>query len=550
MTTNFSRLILSDTGAARLSVRSEGEAEEPPPEPLFDTVSAALRSHAARRSKQTYLIAPETGRRLTYGAIAREAQLLHRYLHAQGIKPGAHVALYLPNGLQTTTLFLAAMAMGYVIVPLNLVAQPSQLAYVLDHCDCAILFTAREQEAALTEALPHVARRFPVIVIDADAPSLFIALNLPPAPTGIVRVSDAALLMYTSGTTGQPKGALLTHANLCAAASSVARWHRLTPEDRVLSSLPLYHINGQVIVTLTPFLSGGSVIAPRKFSASTWWSQAEEHRATWINLVPTIIAYLLNAAAPDFKRISRIRFARSASAPLPPEHHRAFEAAFGIGVIEAMGMTECASIVFCNPQAEGARKIGSPGVPCGVEAKVVDPQDTSASALPDGVAGELLLRGPNVMPGYYKAPKKTADAITPDGWLRTGDLGFRDADGFYFITGRLKELIIKGGENIAPREIDEALLKHPAVFEAAAVGVPDSNYGQEILAAVVLREGAFDLALPEGRAAAEVALREHCLHTLGKYKTPRFFRLLSELPKGPSGKIQRMNVPVRKTQRS
>ncbi len=490
---------------------------------------------------------------MTYGAIAREAALLHRYLHAQGIKPGAHIGLYLPNGLQTTTLFLAAMAMGYVIAPLNLLAQPSQLAYLLDHCDCAILFTAREQEEALTAALPHVKRRFPVIVIDPDAPSLFQARHLGVAPAAAsestVRPEQPALLMYTSGTTGQPKGALLTHANLCAAASSVARWHGLGPDDRVLSSLPLYHINGQVIATLTPFLSGGSLIAPRKFSASTWWQQARRHRATWINLVPTIIAYLLNAAPADFKPLSRVRFVRSASAPLPPEHHRAFEARFGIGVIEAMGMTECASVVFCNPQQEALRKIGSPGLPCGVTAKVVAPQDASAIALADGVAGELLLRGPNVMPGYYKAPDKTTEAITPDGWLRTGDLGFRDGDGFYFVTGRLKELIIKGGENIAPREIDEALLAHPAVLEAAAVGVPDANYGQEIVAAVVLKAGAFDLLTPTGRAAALAALREHCMGTLGKFKSPKHFRLVTKLPKGPSGKVQRMKVEPRKSRR-
>jgi long-chain acyl-CoA synthetase len=196
---------------------------------------------------------------------------------------------------------------------------------------------------------------------------------LPAEDAGSNPSGDPALLMYTSGTTGTPKGAVLSHANLIAAASSVAAWHGLTPRDRCLSSLPLYHINGQVIATVTPFVFRRSLIAPHRFSVSTWWETAEKHEATWINLVPTIIAYLLNAVEPGRTyRFPRIRFGRSASAPLPPEQHREFERRFGISVIEAMGMTETASIAFANPQDPAKRKYGSPGLPCGVEAKVID----------------------------------------------------------------------------------------------------------------------------------------------------------------------------------
>jgi long-chain acyl-CoA synthetase len=371
-----------------------------------------------------------------------------------------------------------------------------------------------------------------VIVIDTDAPALFVEHRLPAGGFGPVAAEDPALLMYTSGTTGTPKGALLTHRNLIAAARAVAGWHRLTPEDRCLSSLPLYHINGQVIATVTPFVSGGSLIAPHRFSVTSWWDYAERHGATWINMVPTIIAYLLNAAdAKRSYRFPRVRFGRSASAPLPPEQHRAFERVFGIPVIEAMGMTESASVAFANPQDTARRKYGSPGLPCGVEAKVIDLE--TGRALPPNAPGEICLRGPNVMAAYYKSREQSAKAFEAAGWLRTGDLGYRDEDGCYFITGRLKELIIKGGENIAPREIDEALLRHPAVLEAAAVGVPDTNYGQDILACVVLKPGA--------RAAAE-ELRAFCLSELGRYKTPREFRFLAELPKGPSGKVQRLKL--------
>ena len=486
------------------------------------TLREVLAVHAARQPEHLFLIAPETGHTLSYGGLAREAQHLARLLAARGLARGDKVALYLPNGYQSTLLFLATMAAGCVVTPLNLLSQRSQLAYVVGHCDCRLLFTSPELEKQLREALAGVARPVEVIVIDPDAPSIFGDAGPAKAGAALTAVApgDPALLMYTSGTTGTPKGVLLTHANLIAAASSVAAWHGLGPGDRCLSSLPIYHINGQVIATVTPFLSGGSLIAPQRFSAGRWWADVEAHSATWINMVPTIIAYLLNGAEPgrDY-RFPSVRFGRSASAALPPEQHRAFERIFGVSVIECMGMTETASIAFANPQDPARRKIGSVGLPCAVEARVVE--------------GEIRLRGPNIMAGYYKSAEQTAAAFDADGWMHTGDLGNRDDDGFHFITGRLKELIIKGGENIAPREIDEALLRHPSVLEAAAVGVPDANYGQDIRACVVLKPGA---------QASTEALREFCLAELGRFKTPREFRILAELPKGPSGKVQRLKL--------
>lgn len=499
---------------------------------MSGTLRDVLARHVARQPDRTLLVAPESGRTLSYRELDRQARLLARWLRAAGLQRGDKVGLYLPNGYQTALLFLGTMIGGYVIAPLNLLAQRSQLAYVLEHCDCKVLFTSREHEPALAEALALVKRAIEVIVIDSDAPALFVEHRLPAGGFGPVAAEDPALLMYTSGTTGTPKGALLTHRNLIAAARAVAGWHRLTPEDRCLSSLPLYHINGQVIATVTPFVSGGSLIAPHRFSVTSWWDCAERHGATWINMVPTIIAYLLNAVEPKRSyRFQRLRFGRSASAPLPPEQHHAFEKTFGIPVIEAMGMTESASVAFANPQDTARRKYGSPGLPCGVQAKVIDLE--TGRALPPNAPGEICLRGPNVMAAYFKSREQSAKAFEAAGWLRTGDLGYCDEDGYYFITGRLKELIIKGGENIAPREIDEALLRHPAVLEAAAVGVPDASYGQDILACVVLKPGA--------RAAAE-ELRAFCLSELGRYKTPREFRFLAELPKGPSGKVQRLKL--------
>jgi long-chain acyl-CoA synthetase len=307
----------------------------------------------------------------------------------------------------------------------------------------------------------------------------------------------------------------------------------LTPADRVLSSLPLYHINGQCIGVVSPLVSGGSIVLPHRFSVSRWWPLVERYRPTWLNVVPTIIAYLLHGPAPtpgQAAAIRAVRFARSASAPLPPEQHRAFEERFAVPVIEAMGLTECASVAFCNSLDPKERRIGSPGRPIGLEARVVAPD---GRVLPAGERGEIQLRGDNVMIGYYRAPDATAQAVDRDGWLATGDLGYRDVDGCYYITGRLKELIIKGGENIAPREIDEALLAHPSVLEGAAVGVADPMYGQDILACVVLKPGA---------TCSEAALREHCERLLGRYKAPRYVRFVAELPKGASGKVQRLRL--------
>jgi acyl-CoA synthetase (AMP-forming)/AMP-acid ligase II len=502
--------------------------------PRFATLRDALQSHAENQASAPFVIAPSNGAITKYRDLFEDSAFLSSQLISLGLNRGSHVGFLLHNGYRTTATFIGLMAGGYVAVPLNLLAHGTQLAHVLSHSDVELVFVSAPYLAQLNEAIamcePQVRARIRVDLIDEDeriAPSdATLTKTLP-----IVAVDAPALLMYTSGTTGKPKGALMTHGALCYAAHTVAAWHGLTPQDRVLSSLPLYHINGQCIATLAPFVSGGSIIAPAKFSVSAWWQWVEDFKPTWINVVPTIIAYLLNTSTDHRKNFPSIRFARSASAPLPPNQHRAFEKTFGIGVIEAMGMTECCSVVFCNPQAPSQRKYGTPGLPCGVDARVVHPE--TSALLANDVIGELQLRGANLMLGYYNDPEKTRDAITPDGWLRTGDLGYRDDDGFYFVTGRIKELIIKGGENIAPREIDEALLAHPAVLEAAAVGIPDDNYGQDILAAIVLK--------PEAQVS-EAALREHCARLLGKYKTPKTFRFVDELPKGASGKVQRLKL--------
>ncbi len=501
-----------------------------PPLSAMRTLRDVIDHHAEVRPEAPFLFAPEPDIAITYRKLRDSSRAIAGLLASARVAPGEVASFMLPNGASAATIFLGAMAAGYVVSPLNLLAQDTHLRHTLSHSGTRFVFAAPEFVERITRLLGATDLRITVRATDPDALELDLER---PAAMADVDASSPALLMYTSGTTGLPKGALLSHGNLLHAARAVVDAHALTDRDRVLSSLPLYHVNGQCIATVSPVLAGGSIVLPRRFSASQWWPLVERYRPTWLNMVPTIISYLLNGAdlSPAQTAACRgIRFGRSASSPLPPEHHKAFERRFGISVIEAMGLTECASVAFANPLDPSRRKYGSPGQPLGIEARVVAP---GGRVLANGAAGEIQLRGGNVMQGYYKAPELTAAALDAEGWLATGDLGYRDDDGFYFITGRLKELIIKGGENIAPREIDEALLRHPAVLEAAAVGIPDPHYGQEILACVVLRAG---------MACTEEALREHCIRELGPFKTPKILRLVDDLPKGASGKVQRLKL--------
>lgn len=502
---------------------------------------------------------------LTFGQVQDDCRLLEARFHDAGLRPGDVISVFMGNGMQTARLLLGAMYSGLIAHPLNLVCQPSQVRYIVEHSDTRMIFVSSESREVIAAALAALreqglTREIVLVQTEPDAPAL---PELPPLEPALAEAamcsaaqaatvarqiySDAetqtravllkgdstALLMYTSGTTGAPKGVLLSHRNLLANARNISTEHRLGADDRVLATLPLYHINGLVVTLLAPLFHAGSVVMTSRFSARTFWRDVARYHCTWINVVPTIVAYLLNHDEACQMDLSALKFCRSASAALPADHHRAFEARFGIGIIETMGMTETAAPVFSNPYDIALRRVGSIGLPSGSEAKVIALDGSECAPY---ICGELVLRGEQVMGGYYKRPEETRAAFTADGWMRTGDLGYRDEEGYFYINGRAKELIIKGGENIAPREIDEALLRHPGVLDAAAVGVPDTAYGQEIVAFVVPRD-------TDGRAPLDMAdLREHCLRELGRFKTPKEFRLIDELPRGPSGKVQRLKL--------
>ena len=499
----------------------------------FNTVRALINAQATNAPHATYALATESNATLSYGDLARQCRRFAAWLSTHGVAVAETVSVVMPNGLATLQVQLGTLWAGRCINPVNLLAQPDQMRYVLDHSDCKLVFVSPDFEPRVREMLNSIPRKITLVVVQPDALD-FLPNDLPEeAPLEPVSSNALALLMYTSGTTGQPKGVMLTQANLAANAQAICAEHALTADDRVLGVLPLYHINAVAVTMLAPLAVGGSVAMAPKFSSARFWAQTQGRHCTWINVVPTIISFLLEGDTPARDITAPLRFCRSASAPLSPEHLTAFENKFGIGIIETMGLTETVAPAFSNPLNAKQRKIGSVGRSSGCEAAVID---AALHPVADGATGEIVIRGPNVMQGYYKNPAATAASFTPDGWLRTGDLGYRDADGFFFVNGRIKELIIKGGENIAPREIDEAVLLHPAVLDAAAVGIPDKHYGQEIMVCVVLRRG------EAPNEATEAALRAHCEAKLGRYKSPKVIRFVSELPRGPSGKVQRLKL--------
>jgi len=481
---------------------------------------------------KVFVFAPEPKLELTYGQLKESSIKVGKQLLKMGIKKGDRVSFFMGNGYQTVKIFVGAMYSGLIVAPLNLLAQPSQLSYVLGHAEPRLVFVTELNRERLEAAIRDAGKDIRIMVVDKHAGEIFPDEDLAGYELPEVTEDDPALLLYTSGTTGVPKGVILTQKNMAAGGENVTLAHCLQPADRGLVSLALYHINAEIVSIMGPLVSGSSIVVPERFSVTAFWPLMSEYQCTWFSVVPTIVSYLVSGSEIIGKGydLSRLRFGRSASAPLPPSLQKEFEEKFRCHIVETMGITETAAPIFSNPLDPAKRKIGSPGQPVGCQVKIIDRQ---GHEVPRGTPGELMIRGDCVMKEYFKDPGKTAEALEPDGWFHTGDLGYMDEDDFVFVTGRLKELIIKGGENIAPREIDECFYLHPAIQDAAAVGIPDKHYGEEIMVCYTLRPDC---------SVSEPELRDHCLRHLGKYKTPKLIILIEELPKGPSGKIQRLKL--------
>ncbi len=351
------------------------------------TIRYFVDKRAKEHPEKIYTIAPEPGFRLSYLQLKEESIRLGKHLLKLGLKRGDKISFILGNGYQTVKIFLGTMYSGIVIAPLNLMSQPSHLEYVLNHSDTKLVFFSQEHKERLTAAVNKVDRDIKLIEIDIDSKTIFPEdHDLSDIPLPDVTEEDDALLLYTSGTTGLPKGVILSHKNVVAGGQYTAMAHELTPEDRALCSLPLYHINGEIVTAVTPLVSGGSVVMPHKFRTSDFWELISEYGCTWFSVVPTIISYLTSGTDIEGKnlKLDQLRFGRSASSALPPSLHKEFEEKFKVSIVETMGLTETAAPVFSNPMDPSKRKYGSPGLAVGNRAKIIN---GAGRELPPGHTG-------------------------------------------------------------------------------------------------------------------------------------------------------------------
>jgi acyl-CoA synthetase (AMP-forming)/AMP-acid ligase II len=457
-------------------------------------------------------------------------------LNAAGIGRGDRVAIVLPNGPEMAAAFVAIASFA-ASAPLNPAYRAEEFDFYLTDLNARALVVERGSTSPAVE----VARRRGIAVIellaaaegagsfDLDAPRSGAAARGVVAEPG-----DVALILHTSGTTSRPKIVPLTQANICASACNVRDTLALAPSDRGLNIMPLFHIHGLIAGLLAPLAAGGSVFCTPGFNALKFFAWMQEAKPTWYTAVPTMHQAILARAAHNREIIAAnpLRFIRSSSSSIPPQVIREIEAVFGAPLIESYGMTEAAHQMASNPLPPRKRIPGSVGVAAGPEVAIMDEQ---GNLLPPGATGEIVIRGPNVTAGYENNPKANAEAFT-HGWFRTGDQGVMDAEGYLTITGRLKEIINRGGEKVSPREVDEVLMDHPAVQQVVTFAIPHEKLGEEVGAAVVLREG---------QSASEKELREFAARRLADFKVPRKILFLDEIPKGATGKLQRIGLAAK-----
>jgi acyl-CoA synthetase (AMP-forming)/AMP-acid ligase II len=471
------------------------------------------------------LYAPQEDRALDAGALGRLNPLSRLSLTVPGDRPFVCTAFEGTN-LAAAGALLALWTRGYAPAPLDLRLGTADLAARLRLVRPGVVLVGPQQRAVVAAALAAAGLTEAALVEVGDAPAAW--RDLPPARPA--RADEPGLVVFTSGTTGAPKGVLLSRANLLMCAAAVAEAQVLGPADCALNALSLAHVNAPVVALLATVLSGGNVILLRRFEPAQFWRLAALHGATWANLVPPLIATLARyPRAAEGLLPATLRFVRSASAPLPVPVLAAFEQAFGVPVVESYGISEAASQVTINDPPPGQRVPGSVGTPRGVRLRLVDEQGAEVAR---GEPGEVLVQGPSVMQGYLDDPAATAVAIR-DGWLHSGDLGVLDDDGRLRLVGRRTEIINRGGEKIAPRVVEDALLEHPDVRDVAAVGVPDPIYGEEIKAFVVLRDGS---ALRERDLRAVAAAR------LPLHARPRHWEIVAAIPRNAAGKVLRREL--------
>jgi acyl-CoA synthetase (AMP-forming)/AMP-acid ligase II len=467
------------------------------------------------------------GPRLTYAELREQVDAAADALAQLGLGRGDTIALVLPNSAETIVLFLAAARVG-MAAPLNPAYKEDEFRFYLNDIQARALIVPPGGAEAARKAVPAGAALAEARVGEGGKVTVECARRGSRREAAQPGDEDVALVLHTSGTTSRPKQVPLRQRNLHFSALNIARTYGLTPTDAAMCVMPLFHIHGLMASTMATFASGGTVIVPPRFDALTFWQAVATTRATWYSAVPTMHQMLLMRNRGERPRgAERLRFIRSSSAALSPETMRQLESSFGAPVLEAYGMTEASHQMTSNPPPPADRRPGTVGLATGIQVGIMDAAGRLAAS---GDRGEVVIQGQSVIDAYANNPEANTESFS-GGWFRTGDQGFLDGDGYLSIVGRLKEMINRGGEKIAPREIDDVLLQHPAVAEAVAFGTPHPRWGEEVAAAVVLRS-----------EASEKDLVAFARERLADYKVPRKLFIVERIPRTATGKIQRRAV--------
>ena len=487
----------------------------------------------ARGGRDDIAIAAPEREPLTYGGLRDQVGRTGDALGQAGIGRGDRVAIVLPNGPEMAAAFLATAAHA-TAAPLNPAYRVDEFAFYLEDLRAKALILQTGTESAAIEAAKRVG--VPIIGLTPDAHAGAGTFTLD-SPSGVAdarddgETDDAAMVLHTSGTTSRPKIVPLTGANLCASARNIADWIALEPGDRCLNIMPLFHIHGLMAGVMASLHAGATVICTPGFNALRVFTWLDEMTPTWLTAVPTMHQAILGRAARNKEIVARrrLRLLRSSSSSLPAPVMGELEATFDAPVIESYGMTEASHQMTSNPLPPAERRPGGVGIAAGPDVAIMDEAGTLQAP---GTEGEVVIRGPNVTHGYENNPEANATAFS-GGWFRTGDQGVIDEAGYLTLTGRLKEIINRGGEKIAPREVDDVLMTHPAVAQAVAFAVPHQKLGEDVAAVIVLREGA---------EAGERELRAFAAESLADFKVPRTILFRDEIPKGATGKLQRIGL--------